>query len=484
MATTKINYNQIKGGCLNLLDFGADPTGAIDASSALQAALIAITAAYPETPALYIPAGYYKVNTPCVIGTEPTKQAHSNLTIFGDGMGSILYSTVAVAGLITVQGPDPVGGTRFDGRVHFHDLCFQGPTAAVGGNALKFYGCQGIRLDHLYIEYWDTGILSEIVDLFEVGSCVIRFNNYGFLSDDSASNDAIIAAGCLNSLSFHDNYVLTNAQVGLWYGGGNMPVIRDNNFVSNGYSIRLSVSGATSTVTSNPLVEGNYFEDDSIYNIELGQGSGIVRSGTVRNNLMLVKDTHESIHAGNVANDASAYGSRVKVYDNYMTVIGGAGTLVPIGYNGNTPTDIALGRPIDYEIQNSNLYTQGSFINWSLINTCPTPGNKDLFTFTGDATTYGLSGILTIRASSVGVATEKVYALSLMAGAATQATVTATTTTNYNGGACDFHLRFTYASTTAITPNVVNDSGVGSVQFEFTFFVTSIVNGTIVLNVL
>jgi hypothetical protein len=39
MSLTKVTYSMISGACLNVLDFGADPTGATDSTNAIQAAL-------------------------------------------------------------------------------------------------------------------------------------------------------------------------------------------------------------------------------------------------------------------------------------------------------------------------------------------------------------------------------------------------------------------------------------------------------------
>jgi hypothetical protein len=66
MALTKVSYSMIAGAPVNILDFGADPTGAVDSASAIQAAVDFIS----TTPAgagpgglVYIPAGTYRIQT-------------------------------------------------------------------------------------------------------------------------------------------------------------------------------------------------------------------------------------------------------------------------------------------------------------------------------------------------------------------------------------------------------------------------------------
>lgn len=56
MALTKVTYSMIDGAPANVLDFGADPTGAADSTAAIQAALAA-------SDSVYLPAGEYKVSS-------------------------------------------------------------------------------------------------------------------------------------------------------------------------------------------------------------------------------------------------------------------------------------------------------------------------------------------------------------------------------------------------------------------------------------
>lgn len=65
MALTKVTYSMIEGAVINVLDYGADPTGVADSTAALQAA---IDAAEGSQGSVFIPSGVYK---------------HSGLTIAG-----------------------------------------------------------------------------------------------------------------------------------------------------------------------------------------------------------------------------------------------------------------------------------------------------------------------------------------------------------------------------------------------------------------
>lgn len=65
MSLTKVSYSMIDGALFNVLDYGADSTGATDSTSAIQAAINAANAAYTATGfgnggnVVYLPAGKY-----------------------------------------------------------------------------------------------------------------------------------------------------------------------------------------------------------------------------------------------------------------------------------------------------------------------------------------------------------------------------------------------------------------------------------------
>jgi hypothetical protein len=72
MSLTKVTYSMIEGAAANILDYGADPTGAVDATAAIQAA---INSGKP----VYIPKGAYLVNPDVGLVVA------NGTMIFGDG---------------------------------------------------------------------------------------------------------------------------------------------------------------------------------------------------------------------------------------------------------------------------------------------------------------------------------------------------------------------------------------------------------------
>ena len=126
MALTKVSYSMITGAPVNALDYGADPTGVADSTTALQAA---IDAAYGST--LYIPAGMY-VHTGLNI--------HEGITLIGDmpmsyqdadtyqtiNKGTTLWKKVAGDSLIIEAIGYPTSYADSDFQVGIQNINFAG----------------------------------------------------------------------------------------------------------------------------------------------------------------------------------------------------------------------------------------------------------------------------------------------------------------------------------------------------------------------
>lgn len=90
MSLTKVTYSMIDGAVVNVLDFGADPTGVADSTTAIQAAIdslaptsSAITPANAGGGTVYLPAGKYRITDTLLIGY--------GITLQGDGAGGYPY---------------------------------------------------------------------------------------------------------------------------------------------------------------------------------------------------------------------------------------------------------------------------------------------------------------------------------------------------------------------------------------------------------
>jgi hypothetical protein len=124
MTLTKATYSMIEGAQINVLDYGADPTGVADSTAAIQAALTyAGSIVIPDTPfagygyevkggaTVYLPAGNYKTTTSLIIPR--------NVSVVGAGKYSTLITSTATdyiiksTDVVTVSGTYNKVGTTF-----------------------------------------------------------------------------------------------------------------------------------------------------------------------------------------------------------------------------------------------------------------------------------------------------------------------------------------------------------------------------------
>ena len=111
MSLTKVSYSMITGAPLNILDFGADPTGINDSAPAIQAAIDAANDANQTGTApfgfarttLVFPAGVYLCKStltfkPIInyVGTRATTYDNSPPPDYSDTRGSILVASVDI----------------------------------------------------------------------------------------------------------------------------------------------------------------------------------------------------------------------------------------------------------------------------------------------------------------------------------------------------------------------------------------------------
>lgn len=112
MALTKATFSMIEGAAANVLDYGADPTGATDSTAAIQSALTAFDR-------VYFPAGTYLITD--------TLDYKTNNYLYGDGDAStIKLQSGLVKNMFVPVGPFGTIGSPNSyscDNVTFEDLC-------------------------------------------------------------------------------------------------------------------------------------------------------------------------------------------------------------------------------------------------------------------------------------------------------------------------------------------------------------------------
>jgi len=63
MSLTKVTYSMIESAPFNVIDYGADKTGTLDSTTAIQAAITAATQTAGRGNTVFFPAGIYKVSS-------------------------------------------------------------------------------------------------------------------------------------------------------------------------------------------------------------------------------------------------------------------------------------------------------------------------------------------------------------------------------------------------------------------------------------
>jgi hypothetical protein len=133
MSLTKVTFSMTQGQVVNVLDFGADPTGVADSTQAINNAL----AAGSE---IFLPAGTYKITSI----THPNTQK----IIRGEGQNSTIISSSGTYGLI--YGTNT--GSRFS---QLRDLKIQ---AAAGTTALRIQNL-GVNINNCQFSGGNIGVL-------------------------------------------------------------------------------------------------------------------------------------------------------------------------------------------------------------------------------------------------------------------------------------------------------------------------------------
>jgi hypothetical protein len=98
MSLTKVTYSMINGAVLNVLDYGADPTGNTDSAAAIQAAIDAAGTNSPTGGAVYIPTGYFRCESQLAV-------PYQGVQIYGDGRyGSRIHAVHTDPAIINLKG--------------------------------------------------------------------------------------------------------------------------------------------------------------------------------------------------------------------------------------------------------------------------------------------------------------------------------------------------------------------------------------------
>jgi hypothetical protein len=153
MALTKVSYSMTTGAPVNVLDYGADPTGVASSSAAIQSAV-------DTGKAVYIPEGTYKITATINV------PLYSMITGAGQTVSILDGTTLADADAIFFL----TGG---DQRATIDQLQFKGQASGSKSIGVKVTNGYSVSYTNLWFVNLSYGLL-----LDEAGSCISQNNTF------------------------------------------------------------------------------------------------------------------------------------------------------------------------------------------------------------------------------------------------------------------------------------------------------------------
>jgi hypothetical protein len=137
MSLTKVSFSMVRGAPINVLDYGADPSGSQNSTQAIKDAL----AAGGANCAIYLPRGTYKVTSEILV-------SHDRVHIYGDGLYATTIQFVPTANSVLFRF-EKTGTTINQGSVR--DLGIRSDDNTYVKYAMKFVDISGYYVSNVVI---------------------------------------------------------------------------------------------------------------------------------------------------------------------------------------------------------------------------------------------------------------------------------------------------------------------------------------------
>lgn len=276
--TTKVNYNQVKGAPVNIMDYGASPSASAATNTA---AIIAAIAAADY--AVFVPEGIFVINATIPINRD-------SLTIFGtSSVGSCIeangafpiFTLASDTSVVTLEGfqlrhlylkngTNGISCVRSSGTLvnvntlHTHDVRFYGTTAP----AIYF---SGTKVGHYLNEYTDTVFfrcagsffMDAIYDLTTTRFQRCRFeeSSVGGIYIETTSNSCVQVT--IDNCRFETTTGTTSPIQIL--GGCQAVCITRNYFETTTLTVPQMTFSSLTGLTERMLIEQNYVSANATY---------------------------------------------------------------------------------------------------------------------------------------------------------------------------------------------------------------------------
>jgi hypothetical protein len=357
MSLTKTSYSMITGAPLNVLDFGADPTGATDSTSAIQACLDKGGANAP----IRIPVGTYLISA--------TLNGYAGQHIYGDGVNQTILRRFADFGntlKFTNIGSGSVRGIWF----YHDDLPAPGFTTlnnkATSGAHLLIQDGQSVVIEDCWFWRMPYQIKIDKGSLYKIN----RVNAQGCWNANATSAAQEGIAGIAIGLTqYCQLFEITNCYLGGSDGGPQ------------------SVSFVT---TDNGTQVVNFASSNAgnLYGVQVGSCEGLY-----------IANTYIGGNAtNNIAITPNGQCSQLRISNNFFD---GASYNSPcIYFTPLTVTDYAVNVTINDNVFNGQLYAFQAIGSINLVGSQPTIA---CFTFNDNSFVNGLGTAIFMRNAQDGV---------------------------------------------------------------------------------
>ena len=244
MSLTKVSFSMINGSALNVLDYGADPTGSADSTSAIQTAITAALGSSSGT--VWIPTGTYAVTS---LNIYPT--GTKSLILVGDGPLNSKFVKYGngTTPILNISGTAGGGsGNGVVSKCQFKNFGVQGTSKLFVGiyaDTLAQFFMEGV-----YVTACSIGLQSLGSLIFACRSCYFIGNNIGFQADKSSVNN-----GYSNLIKFDDCVFQSNTTYHGLLNSGQQIVFQNCDFESG--STGFNVASAYQNETGESSVTWN-----------------------------------------------------------------------------------------------------------------------------------------------------------------------------------------------------------------------------------
>lgn len=318
MSLTKVTYSMIQGACSNVLDFGADPTGVADSSSAIQAAL-------DLAGRIYIPAGTYLCATTLVV--------KNNSLVFGDGNSTAgarsVINYTGTSDAIQINNPINSSTAAF---ITLMDFCVSSSNSTTLKAGIADTGSTFLHLERVTVTGNWAGVIFDQTEVASIKSC--NFESQGVVGLWLVNGNAHNASAnqyYTNQISVENcqfNRTATNSTFAIIDDGGADHEFKNNNF--NGFGTWMRLASQTNTKITNNEFEGAADPQPIAFWDTTAVNSQSVAAGTT------------------CTFDTNIFG--VTSSQNAIAILGGGNTQNTINLIGNAFADQTL-----VSVKNSNL---------------------------------------------------------------------------------------------------------------------------------